>query len=218
MNKIQSLICKAGSLGLVGALTFGATNVAAEEFGASAAVSTAIAITEDTPLSFGNLFVTAAGDQTAGNWSYMVLNPDDGNVAVTNGASNPALVSLGGATPAVATLTGVATAEITISLPNAVLTETDPANVFAATGTAPVLTIEGGDPGVATFQLYDFTVGNEVGTDGPATGSAGEFTVTRDFGSTDISFSIGATIVTDDSGNPYQDGNYVGVFDVEAAY
>ena len=230
MNKKASFVRKFGGAGLAGALVFASAGVTAATFDASADVQNALDVTQVQPMSFGTLFAVRAVSGDADRYSFITLQPEGGfddtlaHEGETAGGDSIPLISLGGSQPAIGSVAVGSTATFQLTLPDGVSAgvagdpETD---VVGLSGTVPVLRIggAGGDPAVARFSLTNFTLGNLTGgTAAAPTGSV--FPVTPSFGSTEVQFGIGATIITDTSGSrtTYEAGTYSGTFEVTASY
>lgn len=219
-----------GMVGMAGALLVMAAGVSAETFDVSAQVQNALTVTQVQPMSFGTLFAVRAGSGLADEYSFITLDPAGGfddsvaHTGETAGGDGIPLISLGGATPARGSVTVGSTAVFQLTLPNGASSGVggDPsADPVGITGTVPTLRFGGvaGDPSVARFSLVRFRAGNPTGgTIGTPTGSV--YPITPSFGSTAVSFGIGATIITDTSGTrtTYQAGTYEGTFEVTASY
>ncbi|MCK0163147.1 hypothetical protein [Marinobacter sp. S6332] len=221
MIKNAGMVRKIGLCVAIGGLALGAGVASAETFNATALVENTLAITKVQDLDFGTMFAASANDQAVAG---LVLAPD-GNVTsatalVVDGASAisdaPKLLSLGGSAAARGSVS--VGQGFTLQLP-------DKTSAALATGSAFVpgegiaLTVNS-DPSEAAFYLVDFTVGDVVGGTETDAGS-GAWTVTKDFGATEVEFGIGASIYTDGAGTPrtsYQAATYSGTFDVTASY
>jgi hypothetical protein len=226
MNKNATMMSKIGGLGLAGVMAFGASSAMAEEFGASANVSSALAITIVNDMNFGDIFASTASSADvaslamAPDGTFTTGDRDDGNEVK--------ILSLGGdVQPAQGTV--ATTNNFTIVLPDHVNTA-DPA-IYDQAGTTE-MTIAGGDPGIAKLLVANFTVGvltsavelSETVTAAATTGDPREYVINPDFDAVDVGFNIGADIITDDGAGvggdrvEYEDGVYSGTFTVTAEF
>jgi hypothetical protein len=229
MNKNMKTFSKIGGLGLVGALAFGATQAQAETFNVTTDVQNTLAITVVQEMNLGTLFAATANSSAV---STLILNPDTGAYGTLeekllggSAGDGPSLVSLGGQQPAIGS---VATSEdFKATLPAGliadldVLTDFDDQNQAVLDGDIIEVRIggAGGDPSVARFYLTDFIVGGET-ADSNLTQNANVASFAPGFGVSTVEFAIGATVITDGSGDrdSYEAGTYTGTFDVEAAF
>jgi hypothetical protein len=95
------------------------------------------------------------------------------------------------------------------------------ATLAAATGaSAPVvLTHSSGDPSIPDLWMINFTVGEETNTDTLTDNGDSTFTFEPSFGATEVTFGVGATLITEVGGNAsYQPGTYSGTFEVTASF
>ncbi|MDI9244469.1 hypothetical protein [Marinobacter sp. CHS3-4] len=226
MKQNTRIIKKVGGLGLAGVLAFGASTAMAEEFTASANVSSALAITIVNDLNFGDIFAATA---SSGSVDSLVMSPAG---VFTNGTLDTGptgdvkLLSLGGTIqPAQGT---VATSnDFTLTLPEHI---DDTGGIAGKTGVTE-LTIAGGDPAVAKLLVANFTVGQLTSATegsnnltGITEGTARTYTINPDFAATEVGFNMGATIYTDDGQTTaterveYEDGVYSGTFTVTAEF
>lgn len=201
------------------------SSVNAATFQASAEIQNALTVIVVQEMGFGTIFATNAVDATDTNYSTLVLLAD-GSIDTGNSYKAPTipLLSLGGATAARGSIAVSSTTAVTVTLPDHIsstINTTAAGDAYASTGTPIELRIGGstGDPNVARFEVVDFTLGDVVGgtDDG---GTANVYVLTPSFGSTDVEFGIGATLVTDPSGSrtTYESGTYTGTFEVTASY
>jgi hypothetical protein len=229
MNKNVKMMSRIGGLGLVGAFVFGASQAQAETFNVTTEVQNTLAITVVQDMNLGTLFAASANSSAV---STLTLNPDTGSytagaetVLAADTVDAPSFLSLGGQQPAIGS---VATAEdFSVTLPAGVIgdlaaeTDFDDQNQAVLDGDIIEVRIggAGGDPGVARFYLTDFIVGGETAdsnldqTDNVASFEPG-------FGVDTVEFAIGATIITDGSGerDEYEEGTYEGTFEVTASF
>lgn len=193
----------------------------AADFNATANVQNALTVDVVQDMSFGAVFAASANDQAI---TGLVLKPDGTYAAsvemlVATGASagaGPTFFELGGETAARGSVT--VGRGFTVTVPDYPSADLVASNAFDPTAGIP-MTVNN-DPAEAAFYLADFTVGDLVGgTAVVATG--GNWTVTKDFGATEVEFGIGATIFTDGAGGvrtEYQAAVYSGTFEVTASY
>jgi len=228
--KNVKMINKIGGLGLAGVLALGASSAMAEEFGASANVSSALAITIVNDMNFGDLFASTASSAAGDS---LTMAPDGGFTQGPVEGTNIKLLSLGGAVqPAQGTV--ATTNNFTLVLPPHVDTPNDPINNTAG---VTELTIAGGDPAVAKLLVANFTVGQLVGAveesttvvtptaaGSQSTGAIRSYTLNPEFSATEVTFNMGAEIYTDDGAGDggarveYEDGTYSGTFTVTAEF
>jgi hypothetical protein len=218
MNKNMKTFSKIGGLGLAGVLAFGASSAMAEEFTASADVQSTLTITIVNDLNFGTLFAATA---SSGEVDSLTLAPAGTFTTGPETSTVVNLLSLGGAVqPAQGS---VATSNVfTLDLPD------DIADVTAGSinndAGVTEMTIDGGDPDVAKFLVGNFRVDELVGGTDTAGGAAPDVEIDPDFGSTEVSFNIGADVFTDDGAGvggireAYEDGTYSGTFTVTASF
>lgn len=216
-----------GMVGMAGALLVMAAGVAAETFDATVQVQNALTVTQVQPMNFGTLFATTADDNTAvTGYSYLTLQPNGGfDDANEQQATGLPLLSLGGAQAARGSVAVGSTAAFQLTLPDAITTDLgDGTNPVTIAGTPVQLRIGGasGDPAVARFYLADFTAGSPTGGT-VGTPTANVYPITPSFGSTAVSFGIGAVILTDlnlggTTRTTYEAGTYEGTFEVTASY
>jgi len=225
---------KVASAGVAAVLSMAMAGVAsAETFNANASVQTTVAITNIIDMELGSLFATsAAGSANTDSYSMLVLNADGTYGAKVEGpdAVKHPLISLGGQAAATASVVVSSTAPITLTLPDAEVTAAN-FNVLVTAGDSiaaanTVVAVAAADPAVAEFQLFNFTVGEVTGgTDVAACtnvtdGDIDTCVLTPTFGSTQLDFAIGASVVTDvvNAKTAYQPTTYTGTFDVTASY
>lgn len=212
---------KAGLCAAVGGLMLGAGVASAAEFDVTAEVQNTLAVTQDTPMSLGTLFVNKTDDSGIGS---LVMAPDGG---ITQNETDQVIKSLGGQTAARAS---VATSQdFTVNVPTATVSGTHSSGLVAGTTDIVELRLGGstGDPNVARLYLANFTVGDITGGSEttPAADPGNPVEIEADFGVAEVSFGIGAEIFTDDSAasgsgsrEQYQAGTYEGTFDVTAEF
>ena len=209
--------------------------VAAETFTATATVQNALTVVKVNDMALGTIFATTA---SSGVNRYMTLG-SDGTMGSSLGDASLTLIGLGGHSVAQASIAVGSTADVTVTLPDA---EPGTAITGIAADTAElaqlpdVVWVDVADPDVAKFQLINFTVGNVGGgtagancssvddDSGAAPGTVNLCTLTPTFGSTSLTFDMGATIVTDTlatgaTRNTYAASSaYDGNFTVTATY
>ena len=202
----------------------GASALHAETFDATGAVQTTLAVTAVTTLDLGTLSATVTGASLADGVGALVIAPDGAITDPTDSASVN-LVNLGTPTPGQGSVDMIN--DFTLKFP---VTTTIAATDFAAnagSGIGNIVTAgvelahESGDTTVPSLYLMHFTTSAESGgTIAGDTNNDGEFDVTQAFGETTFVFNIGATVTTKPTAAAadYQEGNYVGTFEVTAEY
>ena len=230
--KVNFLPKAAGALAVAGLVA--GTAGAQTTFQVTATVQNALTVTNAANMNLGTLFATSA-NSTAYRWVTLAPNGDWGTVqGDTTGVT---LITLGGQSAARGSVTvGGNTTPFTVTLPTASLatgagTQSTAlgasgagANSWAAgqltiLGAAPVVRVA--DPGVARFYLVNFVAGAVSGGNTSSNCNTATCTITPTFGASDVSFGIGATVVTEyDSGArpSYAAATYTGSFNVSAAY
>ena len=227
MKKNISMIRKVGGFGLAGVMAFGASGVMAETFNGTAAVQSALVVTNVADLDLGTLFATEA---SSGEYSYITFDAT-GATSASEAAPGAGfqVLQLGTVTPAQATVGVGSQTQFEITLPDAEVTDITATNAALAMASgAPVFLCAGGACGNAVIPrlaLVDFVVGEVTGgtLDGQADNVA---QVTPSFGSTEVGFNIGVTVVTDTNTGggtartawQYEDTTYTGSFEVTASY
>lgn len=176
----------------VAALAFSASNAKAEDAGTTidATVQNAFTFTEDSALNFGTIVAISDPSETA---SYVV---DSG--------TGPAAPTTTGGSALIIELTPGAAGNFSISgaAPNTALTIQLPANTTMNCGAC-----SGSQPDFDLTAWED----SEGGT------TAVPATTTTD-GSGQASFTVGATLSTRTSANPYEDGTYSAAYTVSVNY
>ncbi len=231
LNSKTQYLTRTGTAALIGIMMSG--TAAAVDFTASATVQNALTVTNVADMNLGTLFATNA---SATAYKYITLAPD-GTMNTAAGAASITLLGLGGQSAAQASVAVGNTTQFTVTLPSAEVANATPlettgavtASITAIKGVTDVVEVRVTDPSVARFQLVNFTIGSVTG--GTAGAECADITddaitcaLTPDFGSTEVGFNIGATIVTDlnSSGagdrDAYQAAAYSGTFTVTASY
>ena len=232
-----NLTKKVAGVGAVAVLGMTMSGVAAAApFGVTAEVQNALTVTKVADMNLGTIFATTA---SSGINRYMTL-VSDGTMGSSLGDATLTLIGLGGHSVASASIAVGSTAAVTVSLPDAE-PGTAITGVLADTAELAQLPdkvwVDVADPDVAKFQLINFTVGNIAGGTNPAAdcaavnedsgaapGTVNICTLVPSFGSTSLTFDIGATIVTDTLStalvrNAYAaSAAYTGTFTVTATY
>ncbi len=210
------------SIAMLGVAASGVAS--AVDIGATATVQNALTVVKVTDLNMGTIFATTAA---AGGYRYLTLAPATSAVTagagpVTTGVGT--VLSLGGAAAAEATIAVGGTTPVNVVLPTqaaaAALGTATAAQMVTYAGGSPIY-LQLADPAVAKFMLMEFTAGGVTG--GTNTGTASVPILTPSFGSTSLSFKIGASVATDVLGSgatrtAYQNGNYTATFPVTANY
>ena len=229
--KVNVLPKAAGALAVAGLV---AGSVGAQTtFTATANVQNALTVANLANMNLGTLFATVSND-TAYRW--VVLNPDGTYGDVQGDDTDITLITLGGQSAARGSVTVSGnTAPFTVTMPAAsigtVAADTSSvslgedgagaaviqfSNVLAS---APAVRVA--DPGVARFYLVNFRAGAISGGNSSNNCDTATCTITPTFGATDVSFGIGATLVTEyavGARPEYVAATYTGSFAVEAAY
>lgn len=169
-------------------------------------------------LDFGTLRATPGATISQCVALVVPANPASATTAVITGTETAALCSAGAASDGVIQAVGG-----TITRP--VFTVAGLAAFTALDVTVPVaaaaltLNLNPEPAGASVFNLRDFTVYQSSGTAGDVTLTAGVGTITAD-ATGDISFSVGAAILTDVTATSpaYENAAYSGEFDVIVAY
>ena len=196
-------------------------------FGVNATVQNALTVVNEADMALGTLF---AVDANSTAYKYVVLSPA-GTYAEPVGNAAITLLTLGGQSAARGSVAVGNTTSFVVTLPDAEVAPgaaSDNLNTLGASGNGISDTVVGSgievrlaDPGVARFYLVNFRAGSVSGGASSADcGTGNSCTLTPSFGSTSVSFGVGATIVTDLGGRTaYEaDPGYTGSFEVTASY
>ena len=175
----------------IGLMMVGAVH--ADQFDATATVSSAITLVETTALDLGTLFMPDSN--CSGTGSFMTVPTDGSSVLITGGTGNCAgddIVSLAAGTAGLITITGAAAfGTVTVDSSTAPLDLVH----FTLNGTLPVIV---------------FTTLTTLPTDGN--------TVTLDANG-DGGIVVGGVFTAEVSNaNGYQDGLYTGNYDIDVSY
>lgn len=230
MQKTSKTLRMAGIVrltGLAGLLAFGTSGAMAETFNGTAAVQSALVVTNVADLDLGTLFATEMSDA---EYSYITFAPD-GTTAASEAApvGGFQILQLGTVTPAQATVAVGSQTQFDITLPDAEVTDITATNAALAMASgAPVLLCAGGacaNTVIPRLFLVDFVVGEVTGGTLDSQ-TANVASVTPSFGSNSVGFNVGVTVATDTdgvtgtdrTGFTYEDTNYTGTFEITAAY
>lgn len=221
LKPVSKYVAGVGSVALLGLAMSG--TAAATEFTASATVQNTLTVTNVADMNLGTLFATSA---STGAYKAITLGTD-GSMGSPAGHADITLLTLGGASAAQASVAVGNTTPFTVTLPDADAT-LDAGGVEATNSpdaAAETIYVRLGDPAVARFQLVNFRAGAPTGGTAAAGCASGNTCVlTPSFGSTEVTFSVGATVVTDVNTEStagrvtYEAGTYTGTFEVTASY
>jgi hypothetical protein len=208
-----------------GALALGVTAAHATDFDVTATVENTVTVTKVNDMDLGRVFATQAGVLNTEGVGAFKLAPA-GTVAPVAGSATVKLLALGGAVPARASV--AASDPFTVTLPDPVADEADfvadaGASLAALKADAIELKHSSLNPSVASLYLVDFTLGAPTGGTATVDGvDPWKYDIVPSFGQTEVSFSIGATVITEPAAgagnNAYQAGTYTGTFEVTATY
>lgn len=195
-------------------------------FDVNATVQNSLTVTNVQDMNLGTLFAVSAASTA---FKYAILAPTGSYTTPATGAATVTLLTLGGQQAARGSIAVGGQTPVKITLPASAFASIDPAGVDTdstsslrvAQNSANAVEVRVADPAVARFYLGNFRAGAASGGAVSDNCSAGNVcTITPAFGSTSISFGIGATLVTDLSGarTSYEESTYTGSFEVTAAY
>jgi hypothetical protein len=206
-------------------------------FTATATVVGAIPVAQTTPLNFGTVFATKTAvpattlTTTASN--KFTLNPTTGAVTLSAGAASVAMVVLGGTPTAgvfnVASLPSGGIVQILISDSNGLSTYYTSAELAAFTASTATCIYDDSVPAIAAFKVALTNSADPLQAffcvDGFTTDRTGLLTTTGytlPFGTTTLTFNLGATLIsqapTTGLARTYQAGAYTGTFGLEIAF
>lgn len=216
------------AMAVAGAVTLTASTAQAETFTASGAVAMTLAVTSLVDLNVGTLFATVTGGTTANGVAALVIGAD-GTVTDPTDSASVSLTSLGAPTVGQGSVDMITNFTLTFPDTDNIDVLDFEANAVGGADSGAILNItssgielahESGNSTVPSLWLMHFEVTADSGGTISAADNDGIYEVLPGFGDTTFVFNIGATVTTEPSASvqTYQEGNYIGTYEVTAAY